>query len=506
MLSALFKAFTGRAGGLGSLLALLIIALIAYTVVDRLPGVEQNVLTISQDYLDSNMAAGDTLMSLQADGRDVHLGGEFQDPAALKVGLESIEGVRRVFLIGSSLLQADAPTDASYVESKPATVDTSVETQEGTTNVADKVVAPQVGEVVEAVTELLLKDEVAAGLSKVVGTEATEAASPADSASAGVEEQTAFDSDKESASEQIRFEESSLELRYDGTQVKLSGHVGDDKMAELLVEAVSQALPSYSVLTSDVDGKGKSSPLNWMRQFLRIVSGLPEDAQGLISGSDRKGVRITPDEQQTLSIGGELAGGNVNESREISPARVDAVSEPVAPEQLTPEQAVLEPATLDPVAGPGETTSDDSQAKVVEDQTGQAGGELTAGNPSGSEAVAVPQLKIDPGDFIVSLNNRLSETAFFQAGEVDVSEALAQELDQLAQLMRQYPSLYLRIVGNIDSSVGAQFEELVGLDRARQVSRYLRKQQLDGSRIITAPLPRGYAFDKRVQLVFYISE
>ncbi len=495
MLSALFKAFTGRAGGLGSLLVLLIVALIAYTVVDRLPKVEQNVLAMSQDYLDSNMVDADTLMSLQAEGRDIRLGGEFQNPAALKAGLESLEGVRRVFLIGSSQSHADA----LEVESKPAkpemvaaVVDVQ-EVQEETTNVADEESVPQTAEVVEAVTELLLKQgaEVASGASGAdaqAPLEVLEAVTPATP-----------DSDKEIASEQTHFEESLLELRYDGTQVKLSGHVGDDKMAELLVEAVRQALPSYSILSSDVDGNGKASPLNWMRRFLRIVAGLPEDAQGLIRGSDSKGVSIVPDEQQTLNAVKEQAQESVNESREASPARV-VVAESSAPDQVAPVQEVSEQEA------PNEAGPVDSQERVQENQAAADNGELTASSPPASEDDAVSQAASDPSEFIVALNKRLSDTAFFRDGEADISAALAQELDQLVQLMQRHPSLYLRIVGNVDSNAGAQFEEFVGIDRARQVQKYLRSQQLDGFRVVTAPLPRGYAFDKRVQLVFYISE
>ena len=484
MLSALFKAFTGRAGGLGSLLALLIVALIAYTVVDRLPKVEQNVLAMSQNHLNSNMADGDTLMSLQAEGRDIRLGGEFQNPAALKAGLESLEGVRRVFLIGSSQSHADA----LEAESKPELA-AVVDVQGETTSVADEEEAlPQVAEVVKAVTGLLLKEnaEVASDASNAdaqAPVEVLEAATP-----------VTPDSDKEIAPAQARFEESSLELRYDGTQVKLSGHVGDDKMAELLMEAVRQALPSYSVLSSDVDGNGKASPLNWMRRFLKIISGLPEDAQGLISGSDSKGVSIVPDEQQTLNVVDEQAQENVNESIEANPARVE-VSESSAPEQV-----------VAPAPESSEQSGSD-EAAPAENQAVAGSEELTASNPPvAEEPAAVPQVESDPGAFIVALNKRIADTAYFLDGKADISETLAQELDQLVQMMQQHPSLYLRIVGNVDSSAGAQFEGFVGLDRARQVQKYLRSQQLDGYRVITAPLPRGYAFDKRVQLVFYISE
>lgn len=514
MLSALIKAFTGRAGGLGSLLALLIVALIAYTVVDRLPKVEQQVLAVSQDYLAGNMAADDVLKSLQADGRDVHLGGEFQNPAALKAGIESLNGVRKVFLSGSELSDVDASDGALDVEPvEGLTAELAVDSLpvNALNEISNEAGEASTAQVVEAVTELLLKD--GSGrmpVASITDTKTRQAQKAADATNSAEIANTGanvnFDPtapDEGIVPEVVTFDESSLALRYDGTQLKLSGHVGDEKMAELLVEAVRQAIPSYSVLTSDVDGNGKSSPLNWMRRFLRIASGLPEDAQGLISGSDSKGVQIIPDEQQTLSAKDDSGRANVNESREASPARVGL-------ESVAQEQASLQPPAPKAEAETEEELSEGSQMHLEKGQLGQGSnelkGELTASSPPTSGPPAMPPKQTDPGEFIVALNTRLLETAFFQPGEVSISEALAQELDHLVQFMQQHPSIYLRIMGNIDSSVGARFEELVGMDRARQVRRYLLKQQLDGARIITAPLPGGYAFDRRVQLVFYISE
>ena len=502
MLSALIKAFTGRAG-LGSLLALLIVALIAYTVVDRLPKVEQNVLALSQDYLDRNMVTGDTLMSLQVVGRDVHLGGEFEDPPGLKAGLESIDGVRSALLIGTSVVGSDSETPVSDAkpESQPEMVTTVADSSEQEAPAADETELAKRVKVAEVVTELLVSDEPDNGIALEQAEEPLPVVEVAGS-------ETSSEALEPEATVEVAVDESSLSLRYDGTQLTLSGHVGDQQMADLLVEVVADTIPSYSVLTSNVDGNGKASPLNWMRQFLKIVAGLPEDAQGLISGSDSKGVQIIPDTEQTLAVKSSKPSADTDQIRENNPARVDNnVSVSVGSDSAVAAEQVMaqdQAAALDPVATPAGTTIEGvSQQEAVAHQTSQAGAEQTASNPP---VIEVTEPENHPADFIVSLNKRLSETSFFQPGEVSISAELAQELDELVNMLRQHPSLYLRIVGNIDPSAGVEFEEFVGIDRARQVQRYLRKQQLDGARIFTAPLPRGYAFDKRTQLVFYISE
>ena len=99
-------------------------------------------------------------------------------------------------------------------------------------------------------------------------------------------------------------DQSSLSLRYDGTQLRLTGHLADEQMAQLIADRVANVIPAYSVLEINLDGKGKGSPLNWMREFLRTVSCLPDDAQGRIEGSDQEGVEIIPDVEQTLTVRG----------------------------------------------------------------------------------------------------------------------------------------------------------------------------------------------------------
>lgn len=79
-------------------------------------------------------------------------------------------------------------------------------------------------------------------------------------------------------------------------------------------------------------------------------------------------------------------------------------------------------------------------------------------------------------------------------------------IDHLAEMMQQHPYLLLRVVGNLDFSVAPREAEYVGIDRAREIRDYLTAQGIERFRVFATPLPRDRAFDKHVQLVFYISE
>ncbi len=466
MLSALFKAFTGRSGWLGSILALAILAVIAYAAVTGLPGVQQRVLTLSQAYLEDNMAAGDTLMSLQVNGRDVHLGGDIQDPDALKSGLESLSAVRRVVLIGT--IPADAGNSAD-----PVPEEAPVQTQVLPTSpeVADANApgnsAEATAHVVDAVSKLVLQEESAVSSAEDIPQ------APAET----IQESTPTDDEAEQVSQNIVdstvSSESSLTLRYDGIRLKLSGHVGDEQMAALLAEAVRRAMPDGHQLESSVLGDGQPSALNWMNAFLQRVSSLPQDAQGVITGSDSQGVEIVPDAEQSLRVQAD----DVNAERAAEPARLDAVqaqaseSVEVSQEQPTVQPQQAQTATVPPAAA-------DSKDPSI----------------------------IDPSQFIMGLNQRLSARPYFKPGAVWLEEPLKAELVELAAMLQKNPALLLRITGNIDASVGPEYEDRVGMDRAMEVKAFLGEQQVDQSRVFVVPLPRGYAFEKRVQLVFYISE
>ena len=100
----------------------------------------------------------------------------------------------------------------------------------------------------------------------------------------------------------------------------------------------------------------------------------------------------------------------------------------------------------------------------------------------------------------------MAQQAIFNSGDIEISQEFAAELDQLVQMMHNNRQLFLRIVGNLDFSVGPRDAEYVGVDRAREVRDYIRAQGVERFRVFSAPLPRDYAFDKQVQVVFYISE
>jgi len=132
MMSAMFKAFAGRAGWLPSLLALAIIALIGFTTVAALPRIEQNIEKQVSQYLEANLSKSDSLVGLQVHGRDVLLSGRIADPETVQAGLMSLPGVRRVVIsdagsMASSRAGGASDGDASPVTSQVATFRSSVE-------------------------------------------------------------------------------------------------------------------------------------------------------------------------------------------------------------------------------------------------------------------------------------------------------------------------------------------------------------------------------------------
>jgi len=134
MINSIFKAFSGRAGWLPSLLALVIIALIGTATVMGLPRIEQNIEQQIRHYLETNLSDRDSLVSFQVSGRDVLLAGQISDPAAIRSGMVALSGVRRVTINGAksigsrqvnsesadnvNLKMPDASTDESGVEAE----------------------------------------------------------------------------------------------------------------------------------------------------------------------------------------------------------------------------------------------------------------------------------------------------------------------------------------------------------------------------------------------------
>ncbi len=416
MFSALIKAFTGRAGWLASLLALLIVAVIAYAAVTGAPRIQQ------KRQADAQTTPQPALAELQAEKQvnEAHTTIEADTDKQAESPTTSLSGEVK----GSEGAEGgDTETALINTEQEDDTVSTTATDAQGGTSESEEIPA--------------------------------EAASDADS---GQVLDTSSQADDIHTSEQ-----SSLALRYDGLKLNLTGHLADDQLAQLITEEVRNAIPRDFELTAKVDGDGGASPLNWMGQFLAAIARLPDDAQGVITGSDMDGVQIIPDAEQKLVMAPLDESGN---------------TKPLGEEDQTTE------AKLD---DPGAASLSDS-------------------DPGGEQEDVARADMGDPADFILSLNKRLAAQPMFATGDIDIGVQLAEELDRLVAMLQQHPSLLLRIVGNLDFGVSPRDAEYVGEDRARHIRDYLRAQGIESSRVLAAPLPRDYAFDERVQVVFYISE
>jgi outer membrane protein OmpA-like peptidoglycan-associated protein len=504
MFSALIKAFTGRAGFLASLLAFILIGLTAVAVLSKLPRIEQNLVDSSQSVLNQYLADNDTLVSLRAEGRNLILDGEFSDAPGLAAKLEDIEGVRSVIINGSTPApqassQEPAEVVAVQVDSEPVADSAGQDTNAPDSNSS----ASDSG---ETQVEAESMEAMGSGSEELVATgEPLVQAVPEP-----LKSDVAASADSDVAE---KMDQSSLSLRYDGTRLSLSGHLADEQMAQLIAEEVSNAIPGNSEMEINVDGQGAASPLNWMNEFLETVAGLPDDAQGLIEGSDKQGVQVIADAEQTLlrraqpqAMNTEQADGLVPGSRENDSVTEEEGSQlEVSALQAQTESAEIVPEAEQPdsvqVAGASADLAIDSSVSMENVIEVPVSGPVE-NTPADMEKV-VP---VHPGKYIVDLNNRIAGQAVFEAGKYFISDALAAELDDLAEMMLKNPNLLLRVVGNIDFSVDPRIAEYVGIDRAREIRNYLHAQRVERFRVFATPLPRDYAFDKQVQVVFYISE
>ncbi len=500
MFSALLKAFTARAGFLPSMLALLLIALTSAAVLLSLPRIEQDLENSGQTVLSDSLSQGDTLVSLRAEGRNLLLDGQFEDAAALSAKLNEIEGVRSVIINGSGAAPgvavqsdpgqpaelaseaiADLSTDRVEQEAdmEPTVDATGSETDEHVTVYGDEeAISPESPEKDAALEAVVAVDETSTSSGEPLAQLAPESV---------VRDEMAAEDEADS------FDQSSLSLRYDGTRLRLTGHLADEQMAQLIADRVANVIPAYSVLEIDLDGKGKGSPLNWMREFLRTISGLPDDAQGWIEGSDQEGVKIIPDVEQTLAV---RSRAPINPQELDKESAMDVTADSSAASSDQGAGAVTEP----------EPEAVQIQSKVEPDASDQISDTDTEAIEAAEADADRAPLAFRPIQYISELNSRIAGQVLFEPGEHTISDALAVEMDELAEMMRQNPDLLLRVVGNIDFNVERRYAEYVGIDRAREIKKYLYAQRVEPFRIFATPLPGDRAYDKRVQLVFYISE
>lgn len=416
MLNALLKAITGRAGFLASLLVLLIIGVIAAAAILGLPKIEQKIVASSESALAEKLSPSDVLNELSAEGRDVLIKGEIKNPTELRSQIEAVDGVRNVVI--STVKPADSEIEQPIKEPEQ---------------------------------QAQVQEQKVGGGNSQAEIDSTEQVNNLTPTIQIITEQPA-----------------SLAMRYDGGQLTLTGHLENEQVIELISASVKQAIPAASQLMIDIKNNGSSSRLSWMNEFLSVVAGVPNDAQGIIEGDDQYGVQIMPDETQTK------------------------LEEP----QLKPQS---ESSALDNLATSEESTDAgttvDNQAEIdvkpaVED----------------AQTIRQPVISGDmhPATFILDVNKRLALQTVFESGSYALSEKLKREIDAVVNMLKIYPSLALRIVGNLDFSVDPIDAEYVGEDRAREVRYYIRSQGIASNRVYAEPLPRDYAFDKRVQIIFYI--
>lgn len=528
MFGALIKAFTGRAGWLAGLLALLIAVVVIYAAYKGTPRIGQSLISDAQTLLQSDSVNDEPLAKIRAEGRDLFVDGQIQDAEALKTKLQALDGVRRVIVdsaaTSASLSQVQS-SESGANSTELAVVGQAAEEspapQERVNANGSQDNAVKISETQEDGAEpAALNSEVAVSVTpssadlvqNEVLTDARVDQPLAEEGNANVGTGTEINVD---VSDSQAPDQSSLSLRYDGTKLKLTGHVGDDQLAALISQEVQNAMPRYSELESNVDGQGGISGLNWMNQFLDAVARLPDDAQGVIDGSDLDGVQIFPDvEQNLLSTPQDDQQIEQQDAQELG-SNSDQVATPATEEKQVDaiEQPLVEAQTVN---------SDDNMAEALEGQlvspemSDTSDGQIVTEDAEPNDNDGAEQITSDtqaelteigkPSDFILSLNRRLAQQPIFASGDIQISEDLAGELDQLVQMMSRNPELFLRIMGNLDFSVGPREAEYVGVDRAREIRDYVRAQGVERFRVFSAPLPRDYAFDEQVQVVFYISE
>ncbi|MEE9447924.1 MAG: OmpA family protein [Arenicellales bacterium] len=548
MFSALFKAFTGRAGLLAGVLSLLIAVVIFMAVKMGMPRIEQKVASLGQAHLSQKMTEGDMLSAFEAKGRDLYIDAGIQNFDAIQADLADVSGVRNVLPVNTN--QAVASEANDDVSPEVAVVDAQ-------TSAAQAVANPSVDDAADSVAN-----------------------APADEAPITEAEQPQAEPALVAESN-ATYDESSLSLRYDGTQLALTGHLSDAQLVALVTEDVQNLVPEGSQLTVNVDAQGALSNLNWIDRFLEVVQGLPNDAQGIIQGSDTFWVQVFPDAEQTLveasqnasvQVAQSTTGENTNIFANVGVSNDDAndvmgnVSGDVAGsdnsnpfanvgvnmQSQTLGQAIESNASIENAAGGDIFANADASAQS--DQGGDASGNVFANvdvnaqseqSAQGSDGQPVDNTlsnvfagvdvnvqsnqpaepkansansemfisgapsdntQLDAEAYILHLNKQMAVQHMFESGEYRVSNTLANELNTLANVMRNNPNLLLRIVGNLDFSVDQRNAEYVGMDRARSIRNYLREQGVEPFRLFAAPLPRDSAFAKRVQVVFYISQ
>jgi outer membrane protein OmpA-like peptidoglycan-associated protein len=101
----------------------------------------------------------------------------------------------------------------------------------------------------------------------------------------------------------------------------------------------------------------------------------------------------------------------------------------------------------------------------------------------------------------------------FALDQSNISPASAAILDQVAAVLRQYPTIVLDLEGHTDPRASDAYNQALGLRRAQSVRNYLLRRGIDPARLTIRSLGESrrrtdgntrldYARDRRVEIIF----
>ncbi len=101
----------------------------------------------------------------------------------------------------------------------------------------------------------------------------------------------------------------------------------------------------------------------------------------------------------------------------------------------------------------------------------------------------IPSFSLIPVASSISTPSFVMENIYYDFNESKIRENSADELRQLAQILKEYPSIKILLVAYTDSRGTKKYNERLARHRARAAKAFLVKQGIDGNRI--KPVGRG---------------
>jgi len=80
-------------------------------------------------------------------------------------------------------------------------------------------------------------------------------------------------------------------------------------------------------------------------------------------------------------------------------------------------------------------------------------------------------------------------------GEMTIPEIQKKHLDEVAAVLKQFPSIRISLVGHVCDGDGETEEKRVGVERAKAVANYLRSKGIDASRMDVGPTAESDIFE-----------